>query len=523
MSDRTDTVTIDRTDLAQLEHLIETLQEATTDTDRFLTGDDRGWSTLDQYDDQAAISRSEIRHTARLGRVMAIHDPLIRRGVELCIAYVWGQGVEVAASQGDHDGDQDVNAVIQAFWEDQETTFTGAQACEERERALKTDGNVFLSLPTDPLTGRVQVRTIPDSQVDDVLTDPEDAETPWLYKRTFTQTAVQPARDRVTGALTSLTRSQTRTVWYPALGYRPAARAKTLDGYPIEWDKPVLHVRVNRPSGSKWGTPDLTAALPWARGYAEGLVDWAKLIKALSRFAFRATAKNKTGAAQVRSRIETGPDNAIGGVAITPEGHTFEAIGKTGATIDSRSFMPLAAQVAAALGVPATMLTADPGVTGARATAETLDQPLRLTTRRRRDLNAWVIRAVLNHVIDSAIKAPRGPLRGTVTIDPATGHERVELAGGQARGIDIDWPTLDEVDLATLMDALVKADSLGYLPPDVIVRLVLLALDVDNPDEVLEQLLDDDGNFLYPADTAAARSALAAVGAGRYVPDDDGQ
>ena len=520
MATTTDTVTIDKTELANLELLVETLEEAALDAQRHLAAEDRGWSPLGALTGEAAVSRDEIRRIAQLGRVMAIHDPLIRRGVELCIAYVWGQGVEVAASQGDDDGAQDVNAVIQAFWADQEATFTGAQACEERERALKTDGNVFLCLPTNPLTGRVQVRTIPDVQVVDIVTDPEDADTPWLYKRTFTQVGVQPARDKATGALSSITRTQSRTVWYPALGYRPATKPKTLDGHPIEWDKPVLHVPVNRPSGSKWGTPDLTAALPWARGYADGLVDWAKLIKALSKFAFRATVKNARGAAQVRDRIESSPAAAVGGVAITPEGHTFEAIGKTGATIDSRSFMPLAAQVAAGLGVPATMLTADPGVTGARATAETLDQPLRLTTKMRRDLNAWVIRRVLNHVIDSAIEAPRGPLRGTTTIDPWTGQKRHELAGGQSRGIDIDWPNLDEVDLKTMMEALEKADGLGYLPPEVIVRLVLLALDVDNPDEILEQLLDDEGHFILPADTAAAQSALAAVGAGRFVDDE---
>lgn len=511
-----DTVTLTAAQVADLEFLIERLEESAVDAQ--LAAEDRGWMSLTEFDG-TEIDRSKIRDVAKLARVMAIHDPLIRRAVNLRIAYVWGSGVTISAANPD-EGGQDVNAVVQAFLDDQAVTFSGAQACEERERSLHTDGNVYLCLPTDPLHGRVQVRTIPDAQVVDVVTDPEDAETPWLYKRSWTQTGVQPARDRATGALTSITTRRTVTAWYPALGYRPASKVRTLDGHRIEWDKPVLHVRVNRPAGSKWGTPDLTAALPWAQGYRDFLLDWAKLVKALSRFAFRATAKNRAGATQVRDKIEASPAGAVGGTVITPEGHTFEAIGKTGATIDSGSGKPLAAMVSSATDVPVTMLTGDPGVTGARATAETLDKPFELVVRMRRDLNASVIEAVLNHVIDSAIEAPRGPLRGTARVDPVTGIKHFDLAAGQDRGVDIDWPSLDDVDVKTIVEAIVKADGTGYLPEETIARMLLVALDVDNVDAVIESLTNEDGTFRIPGDERAARSALAAVGAGRF-PDQE--
>jgi hypothetical protein len=46
---------------------------------------------------------------------------------------------------------------------------------------------------------------------------------------------------------------------------------------------------VNRLDGWKFGIGDAYAALPWARAYDGFLTDWAKLVKALSRFAWRLT------------------------------------------------------------------------------------------------------------------------------------------------------------------------------------------------------------------------------------------
>jgi hypothetical protein len=64
--------------------------------------------------------------------------------------------------------------------------------------------------------------------------------------------------------------------------------------------------------------------------------------------------------------------------------------------------------VASALEVPVTMLLGDPGVTGARATAATLDQPTELAMNLRRALWSEFMTDVLNHVIDWAIRAPKG-------------------------------------------------------------------------------------------------------------------
>ncbi len=504
----TPTVEVATTDLAQLEHLVEVLEESLADAQ--LAAEDQGWYRL--ADAGQVITRTKLRDVSRLAQVMAIADPLIVRGLQLRTAYVWGLGVTIAATQ-EEDAQQDVNAVVQAFMDDpsNQATFTSAQAREELERRLGTQGQTFEALVTSPLSGRVQVRVIPDREIDDVITNPDDAADPWFYKRTYTRTVVEQ------GYAGTRTREETRTVYYPAVGYWPRLRPSTIDGKPVEWDKPVLHTVVNRPDGSKWGVPDLYAALPWAKGYKEFLEDWARYMKAMSRFAYQITAKTRRGAAQVRERIgaaPTNPDGSVGQTAITGEGQKLEAVGKSGATIDSDSGRPLAAMVAAALGVPVTMLLGDPGVTGARATAETLDQPTYLMAGGRRALHTARFRTILGYVIDQAIKAPQGPLAGTRRVDQVTGREVLELRGGQAASIDVDWPSLDKVDLKVLVDAINIADGTGKLPPLTVARLLLMALDVDNVDEILDQLTDGAGNFVYPDDAAAARAQQDAVAGG---------
>ena len=497
-------IEIDEADLATLLHEHEALQEALSDALRaspgavdLLRADEAGWSRIGADQDEP-IDREKLLDVIARARVMAVSDPLIKRGLILRQAYVWGKGVQIQSVQEDGTG-QDVNAVIQAFLDDPSNadTFASAEAHQARERTLGTDGNVLLSLITDPLTGRVQVRTIRVGQIVDRITNPDDEAEVWLYKRE------QRVRVVESGTLPSTTRTrwETRRTYYPALGFTPSVRAKILDGIQIEWDKPVLHVAVN--AIGAWGVPDAYAATPWAIAFRDFLSDWARIARALSRIAFQATAKTKTGAAQVRQRLGAAPlDHTshapIGQTAIMGEGQRLEAIGKTGATIDSGSGLPLAAHAAAGLGIPVTVLTANPTTVGARATADTLDPPLRAEMKMRQDLHASILRRVLDHVIDQAIKAPQGPLTGTIRIDRITGREVIELAGGQDRTIEVDFPDVSETPLDVLMAAIEKADGMDLLPPLVLARLVLLALEVDNVDAVLAEITDANGDFAPP-------------------------
>lgn len=457
-------------------------------------------------------------------RLMNLKNPLIKRGLNLRSAYVWGQGCEITArANGKEPGEQDVQAVIEKFLTDAGNSreVTGPEARDRLEHALGHDGEVFLALFTRPTTGEVQARTVIADEIAEVIANPEDRSEPWFYRRRWVQETINPG--------TGVTEARQMERLYPALGYRPKNRPASFGPVGVAWDSPVLHVAVNRPLGWTRGVPDAYAAVDWARAYKIFLEDWATLVKALSRFAYRLTAKGSQKA-QAKTRLATAPprDPAtglaqdVGATAIIPPDAMLEAVPKTGATIDSESGRPIAAMVAAALDIPVTMLLGDPGTTGARATAETLDRPTELAMQQRQLLWADAYRRMLAYVIAESVRAPQGDLRGVITQD-RYGRETVALAGDTPTTIDITFPDLDELDTAAAVKAVVEAQSTGVMPPEVVLRLLLTALGIRDVDGLVERMLNDDtGVFLWPGTPALGGSPAGDAARNRGDPAESG-
>ena len=458
---------------------------------------DPGWQRLSaQFEHE--FTAEGLRQIRAICRLFTIKNPLIKRAVSLRVAYVWGKGVEITARANgkQDDGEQDVQAVIERFLADpgNQRAFTSGAARERLERCLGTDGEFFPALFTLPTTGDVQVRVVTADDITEIIYNPEDRTDPWYYRRTWVQ--------RTLGA-DGRTQDVQREQFHPALSYQPKTRPAEFGRIKVAWDAPMLHVKVGDLEGWDRGVPDTYAAIDWSLAYKVFLEDWARLVKSLSRFAWRMTVKGsqrtqaKTRLAAAPPRDAAGRPADVGQVAMTPPDQVFEAIPKSGATIDSESGKPLAAMVAAALDVPLTMLLADPGQTGARAVAETLDKPTELAMGQRRDLWAGVYRQILDHVIAASVRAPSGLLQGTFTPD-GYGRETVTLAGDTDPQIDFDWPDLHANSLETV-GAVVNAASTQVLPPEQVARLLLAALGVRNVDALVEAMVDDDGNFVWPA------------------------
>lgn len=500
--------------------MVEHLQESITGLEQAMF--EPGWHRLTAVAD-LEFSRNGLRQITAVCRVMGLKNSLIKRGIRLRTAYVWGQGVQISARDADKKSrSQDVNQTVQDFLDDpgNQRTFSSQQAREELEQSLGTDGNVFLALFTNPRTGAVQVRSLPWDDISDVITNPQDASEPWYYKRTW-----EEPNDPFQAAGT-----RHRVAYYPALGYTPTTKPLRIKDpmsgsqlAEVMWDAPVIHVKVNGLRGWKFGVPDVYAAIDWASAYKDFLTDWATLVKALSRFAWRLTAKGSKQAA-AKAKLAASPSydpvngepRFAGATAVGTPDMMLEAIPKSGATIDSDSGRPLAAMAAAALDVPVTMLLGDPGVTGARATAETLDKPTELMAESRRALWTGVINRVLDHVITESVRAPEGALRGTLKV--GNGREKLTLRGRAEGTIDVTWPPVDQLPTNFLVDAIVAADHTTYLPPLVVARLLLDALGVTDVDEILSQLTDAQGRWV-PPDGGGGGAGQAAIDAFRNGQD----
>lgn len=468
--------------------------------------EDKGWRQLSSSirDEFSPTGR---RTVADICRTSAIANPLIKRGIQVRIGYIWGQGVQIRAKAAGDQGEQDVNQLVQDFLDDNAKTLTGDQAHEELERALGTDGNVVLACFTDPLTGRVQVRSTPFDEINDILTNPEDRDEPWYYVREYTTEVLEA------GAMGGTrTRRETRREYHPDIAYRPTQRPRTINGIPVRWDAPMLHIPVNRLDGWKFGVPDVYASVAWARMYREFLRDWALVVHALSKYAMRITGGNKTRTARaagaVRTQAATSPTSpaeatqGVGQVFAGSDNVTLEAIPKSGATIDADSGKHLAGMAAAGVGLPVTVLLADPGVTGARAVAETLDLPTLLEMGMRRLLWQAKLTELLNYVIDQAVLAPRGPLKGSLARD-VWNRLQVTLAGKTERTLEFDWPQLVDVPVKDLVAAIVDAEGTKIMPPLVVLRLLLTALGIKDIDEIIDSQTDEHGDFIPPTTNAA--------------------
>lgn len=455
------------------------LDEALTDLQQMMVAEEKGWDLLG--DDKLEPAPKIRRARAVEARLAIAGNPLIKRGVNLNIAYIWGQGVTVTIRDEASTG-QDLQGVLTAFMDDpMNEPLWSLEGQIDRENELASVGEVWIALPTTP-RGRVRVRPLDAGEITAIITDPEDRFTDWFYLREYT------------------VHKKTARVLYPALGYWPAVRPELLDhdaavyidrpeldGTLIRWDAPVRKVIVNKLG--RRGTGDVFAALPPAEAYRTFLGAWHKIMMTLARYVWRSKAKGDK-AQQVAEKI-LAAEGQVGRTVLSSD-TSMEAINKSGATFDADSGRPLAGMVAAALGLPITMLLTDPGVTGARATAETLDEPTQLDKGVRRKLWTRVFSDVVGYVIDAQVRA--GTLRGTINRDGD--REIVTLPEGDNRTVVVDWPPFDSTPVETLVKAIVEAQSTQVLDDLTILRLLLKALEVEDADEILTAATDDQGQFI---------------------------
>ncbi|MHB1131665.1 MAG: hypothetical protein ACYC4L_04685 [Chloroflexota bacterium] len=426
-------------------------------------------------ENEREFSREGLGRIIKLSRIMYLKSPLINRSVNVKAYYIWGQGMNIQAK------DPVVNEVIQAFLDDpaNQAEMTGHQARTLKEIDLEVTGNLFFVFFVNKATGAVRLRTIPVEEIQDIITNPEDAKEPWYYKRVWSQRNLDGG-------------SQYRTAYYPDWRL-PQDAPRPTDAEVMEY--PVNHVKVGCLGDMRFGVPETYQAIDWARAYKEFLEDRATVARALSRFAWRLSSPGGAqGVAAAKTKIattypaggtggETNPPPVTGSTFIASQGVGMDPLRVSGATIHPDEGRRFLLMVAAGQGLPETFY-GDTSV-GTLATAKSLDRPTELMFLDRQAQWKDIEQGHIQFAIDQSIKAPGG-----------------QLSDGVDRHVDVTFPDLLERDVEARIRSIVSGATLdgktpvGTLDDRTLVRLILSALGVDQIDELLDQIAPEDGDSL---------------------------
>jgi hypothetical protein len=464
------------------------------------------------------FSRWGIQQIILISRLYYIKNPLIQRGVNVAAHYVFGRGVEVSSP------DQDANDVLKEFFERNKSTL-GQIALTDLERRKYYDGNLFFAFFADTKDkGAVSVRTIDATEVMDIVTNPEDTDEPWLYRRQWTRRDFDDA--------TGQTSTATAQAWYPALGYEPEeqvpprARVAAINDVPVMWDTPVLHRKCGAVSKWHFGCPLVYAALDWAKAAKKFLEACATVKQCLASVAITYTTKGGQQAIEgVKQQMQTsvGPPNSLwdtnpppvaGSIVGMGPGSKMEVFNKGGGG-DPDEVRQYKIQVAMVFGLPESFFS-DMN-TSNLATATSLDRPTQLNFLEKQEAWREDLTTIARFVLEVSMGAAGGQLRealnrrsvdtGKVVIlegarriakDGTWHYEALKAPKPEQIEVRVTFPTIIESDIPAMVTAISTAMTLANHGGQVVgidervgVGLMLEQFGVENVQEVLEEMYPD--------------------------------
>lgn len=466
------------------------------------------------------FSRWGIQQIILLSRLYYIKNPIVRRLVDVCAIYVFGQGVEISSP------DPDANDAIKAFMERNQKTL-GQCALTDLERRKDYDGNLFFAFFTNNDTGDTNVRTIDATEMQEIVTEPEDADTELFFKRQyFEKTFVTQ---------TGMFQTAGKVAWYPSLNHwqdvqdGKAPKETDIDGREIMWDVPVHHRKCG--TAGKWlfGCPRIYPMLDWAKASRKFLEHCMAVKAALAQIAMTITTKGGQQALegvkqQLQSTVATGnsswyeqnPTAVAGSIWASGPGTqlaAFKSQGQGGDPEEVRQYKLMCCMVK---GVPETFL-ADVS-TGNLATATSLDRPTELAFMSFREEWREDLCVIVKFALRNSLKAPNGKVREAMTKRSADlkvidirEARRERKADGSWKYIEavakkdkpseieitVTFPAIREGDIPALVTATVSALTLGQAQGVTgidqkagIVQLMTL-LGIDKAEEIAEEMFPE--------------------------------
>ena len=468
------------------------------------------------------FSRWGIQQIILISRLYYIKNPIVRRLIDICAVYVFGRGVEVSSD------DEAANEVLKEFFEANKSTL-GQIALVDLEKRKYYDGNLFFAFFSDTAdTGSVSVRNIDATEIQDIIANPDDSDRPWFYRREWVQRNFDPQSGTV--ATVSMKR------WYPAMGYEPTARPKTIGGVDVAWETPILHRKCGGVAKWHFGCPTIYPAIDWAKAAKKFLEHCATVRAALAQIAMTVTTKGGQQALEgVKQQLQTsvGPTSSLwdqnptavaGAVFGSGPGTKLEAFNTRGGGGDMADVRPLIRMCCMVCGVPETFMS-DTDI-GQLATATSLDRPTELYFMEKQEAWREDLVTIAMWVLTVSKQAPSGKFRNALQvrklspsdIDHLDVREAArkrtesgawiydEAAAKKAKAankisVRATFPSIREGDQTVLINGVVAAMTLGNKSGEVIgidekegVRRLYELAGFENADEMVE-LMYPEGDY----------------------------
>jgi hypothetical protein len=419
------------------------------------------------------FSRWGIQQIILISRLYYIKNPLIRRAIDVSSVYVFGRGVEVTST------DDKANDVLKDFWERNRKTL-GPAALMKLEKRKYYDGNLYFAFFQDEVTGDMDVRTIDATEIQEIITDPDDGDTEQLFFRVW-ETVVF---DASTGAR----KRDPRKAYYPALGYKGFI-PDTINGQKVEKSVPVYHRKCGEVAKWTMGLPIAYPALDWAKVSRQYLEACLTLAKSHAQIAWQFTTKGGQGAIegmkqQLETTVNAAPGSSLWDQNPTPvnasiagmgTGTTLSTIASRGKGLDPSEVKEFRTMVGMVFGIPPTWL--GDMETANLSTATTLDRPTELGFRAKQVEWEEDLLVIAQFVLAQSAGATKGRLRealGAGSVVYINAAPRKLLADGRLVYDEAAKPKEDEIQVRVTFPAIREGDT------PALVKAIAEAMTLDN-------------------------------------------
>ena len=365
------------------------------------------------------------------------------------------------------------------------------------------------------IAGQVDCRRIDATEIQEIVVNPEDRTEAWFYRRMWTQPTID--EDFKSTGNVDMER------WYPSLLYAQKkgrdAMPEMIRNIPVERDNPVYHRRCGSVAQWLFGCPEFFPMVDWCRESRLLLEACASIKQSLMQIGLSITTKGGQQAIEgIKQQIGTtvGPTTALwdrnppavaGSTFVSGPGTEIKAFDSSKGGGNPDDAVPYIRMCVMVAGVPETFcsILANSNL----ATATSLDRPTETNFLKKQEEWREDLSIHCAYVLGVSGRAPSGKLRESFSRSPAQieirecrrhigpqGEVVYEAYSKDPSKLEIrvNFPNIREGDTPALVDALVKAATLGSSSGQILgidekafIRKLYDLVGIENGDELAEQ------------------------------------